>query len=199
MDSSTPNEDNTSQLLDESIGGSEVAMDKLVERHLPALRVYVQLQVGDALRQQESCSDVVQSVCRELIAGLDKFEYQGEGQFRSWLYTAALNKIRQHERYHRAERRDIARSRPLPEHDDAMSAAFMSVFTPSQGAIARETSERIEAAFDLLPPNYREVLTMSRVLGLPRAEIAQRTGKTLASVRNLLNRAMVRFAALVDE
>ena len=79
-------ESTTGRLLEDSIGGSGGALDALLERHLPALRVYVRLQAGDFLREQESSSDIVQSVCRELLQDLDAFEYRGEGQFRAWLY-----------------------------------------------------------------------------------------------------------------
>lgn len=185
-------------LLRQSAAGDGEAMDALVERHLPALRVFVRLRTGQFLRERESCSDVVQSVCRELLGGIQNFEYRGEGQFRSWLYSAALNKIRQHDRYFRAEKRDGARNEPLQHGDESLSLAYGSIFSPSEGAMANEMRARIERAFDELPERYREIITLSRVAGLTQAEMAEQLGKSVASVRNLLNRAMVRFAGLVD-
>jgi RNA polymerase sigma-70 factor (ECF subfamily) len=185
-------------LLRESALGDAIALEALVERHLPALRVYVRLRTGQFLRERESCSDVVQSVCRELLAGAGQFEYRGEGQFRNWLYAAALNKIRQHDRHFRAAKRDGAREEPLQHGDESLSLAYGSVFSPSQGAMANELRQTLEQAFDELPDPYQEVIVLSRVVGLSQAEMAEQLGKSVASVRNLLNRAMVRFAALAD-
>ena len=52
----------------------------------------------------------------------------------------------------------------------------------------------LEAAFDDLPEHYREVVTLSRIAQLSRAEIARQMGRTEASVRNLLSRALIALA-----
>ena len=188
MDSETDDSPTTTaDLLEQSVAGDAEALGVLVERHLPALRVFVRLRTGPLLRERESCSDIVQSVCRELLGDLEHFEYRGEGQFRNWLYAAALNKIRQHDRYFRAEKRDPARLQPLPHGDDSLSAAYASIFSPSQEAMADELRCRIEQAFDELPEHYCEVITLSRVVGLSQAEMAEQLGRSVASVRNLLN------------
>lgn len=170
-------------------------IDELLARHLPALRVFVRLQAGPWVRMRESCSDLVQSTCRELIEGLDGFEWRGDDQFRHWLFAAALNKIRERDRYHRAERRA-----PGKEVDDAadLGALYGSLLTPSRVAMGRETVERLEAAFDRLPDDYREVILLCRVVGLPQLEVARRMGRSVDSVRNLLLRALARVAALAD-
>jgi RNA polymerase sigma-70 factor (subfamily 1) len=193
--------DATRHLLQETLQGNRAALDQILRQHLPELRVFVRLQVGELLRQQESSSDVVQSVCRELLEGLDRFEYRGEEQFRNWLYVAALNKIRQHDRYFRAAKRDPARELRLDTdaRDVALEGAYATAFTPSRQAMAREDIERLEAGFDSLPEHYRQVITLSRIVGLSQEQIAEEMGRSVPSVRNLLNRALARLAALADE
>lgn len=171
------------------------SIDELLQRHLGALQVFVRLHAGAAVRQRESCSDLVQSTCRELIAGIDRFEFRGEAQFRRWLFAAALNKIRERHRYHTAERRDAARE---VDADAALGPLYASLLTPSRVAMARETVERIERAFDALPEHYREVILLCRLAGLSHEEVAQQTGRTVDAVRNLLFRALSRLAALAD-
>jgi RNA polymerase sigma-70 factor (ECF subfamily) len=175
--------------------GDRQAVGELLARHLPALRVFVRLQIGPVLRLRESASDLVQSACRELLEHLDGFEYRGEEAFKHWLFTAALNKIREHNRYHRAERRDIAREQGDAAH---LGALYGSLLTPSRITIARETVERLEAAFDQLPPDYREVIVLCRIVGLAQAEVATRMGRSVDSVRNLLLRALAQVSALAD-
>ena len=55
-------------------------MEALLERLLPDLQRYVKRNVGDLLAAKESSSDLVQSVCRELLErlGSERFEYRGK-------------------------------------------------------------------------------------------------------------------------
>ena len=88
--------------------GDAAALEELLERHLPELRRYVRKRISPALLEKESSSDVVQSVCREVLQGVDNFEYQGEVAFRSWLHRTALRKLVHHQRYHEAQKRDAS-------------------------------------------------------------------------------------------
>jgi RNA polymerase sigma factor (sigma-70 family) len=80
-----------------------------------------------------------------------------------------------------------------------MLACYASLSSPSRAAMAREGVARIEAAFARLPEHYREVITLARIVGLSQEELAEVTGRSVASARNLLTRALVRLAALLDE
>lgn len=175
--------------------GARPPIDELLARNLPALQVFVRLRAGPLLRQRESCSDLVQSTCRELVEGLDRLEWRGEAPFRAWLFTAALNKIRERHRYHRAERRDLARE---VEDPAALEHLYGSMLSPSRVAMGRETIARLEAAFDQLPDDYREVILLCKVVGLPQSEVAAQMGRTVDAVRNLLFRGLSRLAALAD-
>ena len=73
---------------------SDATVVDLLERNMPALQAFIRLRMGNALSARESSSDVLQSVCRELIAARGHVHFDGEAAFRSWLYTAALRKIR---------------------------------------------------------------------------------------------------------
>lgn len=183
-------------LVDRASQGDREAIGELLERHLPALRVFVRLQVDPLLRERESCSDLVQSTCRALLENLGAFEYRGEGAFRHWLYTAALNKIRERHRYHGAERRDPARE--VADGEARLGELYGSLLTPSRVAMARERVAQLEAAFARLPDDYRDVILLCRIVGLPQDEVAERMGRSVDSVRNLLFRALARVAALAN-
>ena len=53
-----------------------------------------------------------------------------------------------------------------------------------------ERFERLKKAIENLSPEYRAVVRLSRIEGLKNAEIAEKLGRSPASVRNLLFRAM---------
>ena len=162
-------------------------LDRLLEPHLSGLRAFVRLRSNRRVRAHESASDLVQSVCRELIEA-ESFEYRDEAQFRGWLYTAALRKIIQRDRYLTREVRDADRnvSGGDEEAEQALLEQYATITTPSMHASAKEQLSAIEAAFDTLTEDQREVLTLARIAKLSHAEIAERTGRSEEACRQLL-------------
>jgi RNA polymerase sigma factor (sigma-70 family) len=65
--------------------------------------------------------------------------------------------------------------------------------------MAHEDLQRLEAAFERLTEPQREVLTLSRIAGLPHAAIAERLGKSEVAVRQLLVRAMAALGSGLGE
>lgn len=192
--------DDPRELLDRLCEGDRDALEQLLAQHLPGLRGYVRLHCGAELRERESATDLVQSVCREILEKVDRFQHPDENGFKRWLYTTALRKIQHRRRYYRAERRDAGREvTPARDRsDDVLVNCYQSFCTPSRAAMAREEVERIESAFDQLPDHYREVITQARILGLSRAEIGERMGKSEGAVRVLLSRALVHLTELLE-
>src|SRR5436190_7053528 len=78
--------------IQRALGGDRAAVQQLLVRNLPNLEAYVRLHAGAALRARESVSDLVQSVCVEVLLDLSRFEFRGEPQFRHWLCQQALHK-----------------------------------------------------------------------------------------------------------
>lgn len=54
-------------------------IERLLQEHLPGLRAFVRLQATPEIRAQESVSDIVQSVCREVLTHADRFQHPGDG------------------------------------------------------------------------------------------------------------------------
>ena len=188
--------DHTRELIAQASQGDAAALTRLLEEHLPKLRAFVRLRVGPVIRARETRSDIVQSVCREVLKDLARFEYQGEASFAKWLFGAALHKILERQRYHARQMRDVRREQPL---EDDLLACYETITTPSQVAIRKEQLQLFEETFDKLPEHYREVLTLSKIVGLGHAEIAQEMGKEEAAVRMLLHRAMAKLGVLLDQ
>jgi RNA polymerase sigma-70 factor (ECF subfamily) len=60
--------------------------------------------------------------------------------------------------------------------------------------MANEQADRIEAALDRLPADYREVICLSRFAGFSHAEIAAEMGRSELATRSLLSRALSQLA-----
>lgn len=188
--------DSEAQRFRRASRGDAQAMDELLARHLPALQRYVRAHVGRALLAKESTSDLVQSVCRELLQDLGDFEYQGEAAFCGWLQQAALRKIVDRHRYHGAKRRNPAREGEddatfRPDDLQHLAAALPS---PSGEAMQREEVERLERALTSLAAADRRLIRMVYVDGLSHAAIAQLLGVNEPASRKQLSRALARLS-----
>jgi RNA polymerase sigma-70 factor (ECF subfamily) len=196
-------DDATDALIARARAGDAHAAESLLCRHLPALRAFIRLRSDRRLRDRESVSDLVQSVCREVLQDLPDFAVASDAAFRHWLYTSALRKILDRKKYWGTEKRDPRREQSLDAagpatRDELLLQTYRGIGTPSRHASLREEVERLEAAFDELPDDYREVLTLAKVVGLSHREIAERLGRSEEAARQLLSRARARLARLLS-
>ena len=109
----------------------------------------------------------------------------------AWLFTAALNKVRERHRRLHSGKRDARREEEVP--DVAAATAVAHLLTPSQDAIGNETALAIEAALAALTEEHREVITLARLVRLPHRVIAEVMQRSEEATRQLLARAMVRL------
>ena len=181
---------------------SRLDVDQLLARHLPGLTAFVRLRLGPVIRSNESCSDIVQSACREILVHADRFQFGGDANFRSWLFTTALRKITDRKRYWLAQKRRAPRGARTAKEpgtsDEQVTDCYRAAFTsPSQAAMKREDIDALERAFDRLSAEDREVVVLARIVRMPPAEIAREKNQTVGAVRTRLSRALVRLAALM--
>lgn len=190
----TPVPDQPSRaLLERASTGDGSAVEALLQQHLPGLRAYIRVKAGPQLLALESTSDLAQSVCRDILQHLERFRYDGEGAFRKWLFTTALRKIADRYEYYRAAKRDIGRDASTAG-DDAILEACRGFYTPSRHAAAREELAKLQTVLQTLDEEKRDVIVLSRIVGLSHAELAAELGKSEVAVRKLLSRALAEVA-----
>jgi RNA polymerase sigma-70 factor (ECF subfamily) len=123
------------------------------------------------LRDQHEAEDVTQHVFLKLITAIHKYEARGV-PFTSWILRVARNVAVDH----------LRQRRSLPCEE---------VYEPSQPAddSSRERRWGIEHALDALPEDQRGVVVLRHLVGLSPGEIAERMGRTEASIHGLHHRA----------
>ena len=192
--------DDTELLVNRAAEGDETALALLLERHLPGLRAFVRARLGPELRAFESASDLVQSTCREVLAGRERFVHPSPGAFRSWLFTTAARKVSERLKRARAAKRE---GEPADLGSGAAESGLVAVYgrfsSPSHRAALADEIARVERALDRLSEEQREVVLLAHVVELPRAEIALQLGKSELAVRSILHRALARVAAELDD
>ncbi len=180
----------SSTLVRRAADGESAALDALIVAHLPELRGFVGRRLGRAARAREAVSDVVQSTCREVLTHRARFRFGEPDGFRRWLFSTALRKIMNKHRFHLANRRDVKR--------EAASVGGLAIDqgrSPSRVAGDGELLEQLQASLARLPEDSRRVVILSHLAELSRAEVALAMGRSEASVRNLLHRAVAQLGA----
>ena len=135
--------------------GDEGAMHLLLREYLPRIRAYVRLRAGPALLTHESRSDLVQSICRDLLENARRLQSTDVDGFQAWLFSTAQRKLTDRAALWAAQRRSPDREANLADDGDLLTAC-RGFFTPSQQASAREELVRVERALGQLPPERRE-------------------------------------------
>lgn len=166
-------------------------------RNLHHVRAFVRLRIDALTRDNEAISDVVQSACREVLAN-ESFEFRGELAFRSYLCQAALHKIRDRRRHYLAKKRGAGAVKPIDHGDSQLEQIYRTtMFDPARGVVRAEEIAQLEATFERLPEDYREALTLYRIVGLSVSDLARQLGRTEGAVKALLSRAMGRLSSLL--
>jgi RNA polymerase sigma-70 factor (ECF subfamily) len=195
-------EQNTHQLVSSAQNGDRSALEQLCNVYAERIRRIVRLRVGPELRAQLESMDLVQDALIAAVTSLKDFKHHDDGDFMRWLAKIAENRIRDRVDHIHAAKRDIRRQVRLEggENESSSRKPYLSApvvtTTPSVLLARREELDRLEKAMDRLKDDYREVLLLAKIEGLPHEQIAERMNKSPAAVAKLLSRAIV---ALADE
>ncbi|MEM9381010.1 MAG: sigma-70 family RNA polymerase sigma factor [Planctomycetota bacterium] len=185
-------------LARDAASGDREALELLLTRLLPDLRAFVRLRTGPMVRKHDQHSDIVQSVCREILGQADRFEHAGEGAFRRWLFTTTLRKLSDRRKYHTAAQRDAVQATLGSTDQERLLEAYGRIATPSNQAAVREELERIESAMGELDEKDRALIVLARIAQVPREEIARELDIGVGAVRMRLHRALARLAVVME-
>lgn len=186
------------RLVVRASNGDVTAIRELLEKHLPQIQAVVRKRMSRVLRAHEESLDIVQSVCRQVLAGEHLFEGQREEDFRRQLLAAVERKVIDHYRHLGRERRDVGREQPLSSSGAAGQAASNGE-GPSTLAARSDEERRVREALDQLEPLEREALQLSHFEGLSFPLIAERLGITLRQARWSVYKAKYRLTRLLGD
>jgi RNA polymerase sigma-70 factor, ECF subfamily len=190
----------TLDLLRRAQGGEQAALQRLLERYYERVRRIVRLRLGRALRSRLDSGDILQDTFLAAVRTFARFEVRDEASFINWLSVLAENQIRDAADHHGAQKRDLKRQVPLDFPDlsgDIGIDPVASGLAPSDEAAKAEAIERIEAAIEGLPPEYRELIILRDYAGASWDTIAEQTGRPSPDAARMMHaKAMVRLAGL---
>jgi RNA polymerase sigma-70 factor (ECF subfamily) len=172
------------------------------EEYRDYLRILARLQFDDRLRRQLDRSDVVQQTLLMAHAHRDQFRGATEAEFKAWLRAILANNLAMALRQFGRQGGDRVQS--LEAALDQSSARLEAWLVgnapdPAQRAVSSERLARLAKVLDDLPDDQREAVTLRHLQGLSVAEVADRMGRTTASVAGLLRRGARLMRQKLDE
>jgi len=170
--------------------GDRQAFDRLVARYKIRLYNFVLRMVADPDLAEEITQDAF------VRAYLHADKYRTIARFSTWLYTIAINLVRNQAR--RRKRSPILRM-PLVGRDDEDKVELEAPDTaplPDEDLEKREVQRHISEIMVKIPAHYREPFILREVHDMSYEEIAAATGLKLGTVRSRINRARAHFKVL---
>jgi RNA polymerase sigma-70 factor (ECF subfamily) len=199
MPGAIPEHADPEELLQRARAGDNAALGALLELYRNYLTLLARLQIGRRLQGKVDDADLVQETFLNAHRDFADFRGTTEGEFMAWLrQILAANLAQLVRRYLGTQRRDVRLERDLAGELDKSSAALGHGLpaphsSPSQRAARREQAVLLADALGRLPGDYREVIILRYLEGLPLADVAQRMGRSVDSVKKLWTRGLVQL------
>ncbi len=185
--------------------GDTAAVGEVLEPFRAYLTILARVQIGRRLQKKVDPGDLVQDTFLEAHRDFGQFRGAAESELSSWLRQILVrnlaNLVR---RYLGTRARDPRLERDLQEELERSSRVLDQHLlgpnsTPSQKAMRHEQAEQLAEALNRLPDDYREVILLRHLEGLPFADVARRMNRSIDSVDKLWARALAQLRRSLKE
>jgi RNA polymerase sigma-70 factor (ECF subfamily) len=176
------------ELIRQLLSGNHDALAVIVDR-------YQRLVFSVALRivkDEGEAEDVVQIVFTDIFKRAEQFD-ASRGTLKMWLLQYAYSRSINRHRY--LEQRQFYSQVDV---DDLNPLGFSAGRNRSEGLSTAEVGRLLEQAIHSLKPNQQTAITLVYFEGLTLEEAAQRTGETLAAIRNQYYRGLMKLREFIS-
>ncbi len=193
-----------SLLLDRARCGHGSAIGALLQLYRNYLLVLAATQIEKRLQGRMSPSDVVQETMLRAHQNFAQFRGTTEAELVAWLRQILVNNLAKFVEQHvLAARRDVRREVSIDrlakaiEQSTVQLAALLpaEVKTPSMAAQQHEDAVLLADRLAALSEDYRDVLVLRNLQGLPFDEVARRMDRSTSAARMLWLRAIEKLRA----
>lgn len=174
------------QLMAAYVAGERAAFKLLFDRYAGILFALAKRRLGS----DDDARDVVQQTLLQLHRARNDF--RPDARLRPWLFTIAMNLVREQYRKRKRRREQTLESAPEPVRDS------------QTGVVEREDEQkarvaRIRAALATLPAQQREVIELHWFEESPYEDIARIVGASVAAVRVRAHRGYERLREILPD
>jgi RNA polymerase sigma-70 factor (ECF subfamily) len=199
---------NVPVLIDRARHGSASSIGRLLQLYRNYLLVLAATHVEKRLQPRLSPSDVVQETMLRAHANFAQFRGSSEPELVAWLRQILVNNLAKFVEQHvLAARRDVRREVSIERLGRALEKSTVQLAallpdesrTPSAAAQQREEAVLLADRLAALPPDYRDVLMLRNLQGLPFEVVAERMERSVSAARMLWLRAIEKLRAVYAE
>ena len=161
--------------------------DALVAKYEKKIFNVIYRFIGD----YEEATDLTQETFISAYRHFDRF--RGDSKVFTWLYQIArnlcINRVRQRDRQKALKLESLDQPRDFEDEDSGAREVPDWTHSPQNVLEDKELRQRIMAAIDSLPPDYKEVVVLREFQNMSYNEIVEATGLSLENVKTRLSRA----------
>ena len=194
-------------MLSQALAGSRESFGRLLHRYRNYLKLLAVAQLDRKLHRRISPSDVVQETFLDANRDFEKFQGKSNGEFCAWLRKILVNNIhRVIEQHVLTEKRTVRKEVSLEALARSLeqSTIRLEALLPDPGTSPTMSAQRHEQELQLadqlaeLSSDYRDVLVLRHIEGLPFEQVGKRMDRTTGAVRMLWLRAIRHLREQVD-
>ncbi|MCC9599527.1 sigma-70 family RNA polymerase sigma factor [Stieleria sp. JC731] len=189
-------------LLQSARDGNRESLGQLLHWYTDYLRSLAATQLDRRLRRRLNPSDIVQEAM--LAAHRDFNQFRGDTQIelRCWLRAILIHVLhRSFDKHVKVEKRDVRREISIDDSPmgvdrsaaDLASLLASPIDSPSTPMRRLESRHELESQLTGLREDYRQVILLRVIEGMPFEQIAQRMNRSSGAVRMLWLRALEAF------
>jgi RNA polymerase sigma-70 factor (ECF subfamily) len=194
---------NLIELIARARQGDAAALDSVLGRLRPYLRIIADRDIRPLFRQRFDASDIVQQTCHDATRDFHAFRGTAEAEFHAWVQRILYNNIANQFREHTADKRDVRREQPVAIGDSAISLVWCSLPAggrrPESRVIHGEAALLLSQALLQLTDSQRTAVQMRFLEGHTLAEIAQYLDISVPSAAGLIERGLQTLKGLIPE
>lgn len=158
------------------------ALEAFFDLYFPRLYGYVR----GLVRHEQLAEDLTQDIFVQLHRGLAT--YDPERALRPWVFTVAVNRVRDYWRSRR--HRESQQETSMEYEDDAMDVEAPGTYAPTLPLEALEDAQAVRDAVEKLPEGMREVVVMRVFEDMSFGEIGEVLGRNEVAIRKRYSRAL---------
>ncbi|WP_254509281.1 sigma-70 family RNA polymerase sigma factor [Anatilimnocola floriformis] len=200
-------DDSVTNLLAKAREGGGDSLGNLLQLYRNYLTVLATTQISPMLRRRMAPSDLVQETMLAAQANFVQFQGGSERELLGWLRQILINSLHDALEMHlQAKKRDMRREISIEQVSAALDQSVMNFANvlaapgPSPSAQIRQRERSVLLANQLakLKPDYRDVIVLRNLQGLPFEEVAERMNRKPSAVRMLWLRAIDHFKQVFE-
>lgn len=192
-------------LIEAAREGDSDALGELLSHYRRFLVFLARAGLHHHMQGKADPSDIAQEVCLAAHGSILDFRGESVEEFSAWLRGILTHILAMHVRTFLGTKKRDPRLEQRLDQSLASATGFLQsqiagdMTSPSQHVARNEALLQLAGALEDLPDDYRQVIVLRHVEGLPFAEIARSMGRSIDSVEKLWVRGLAKLKAGMSE